>query len=244
MSETAPIVDALYSRFLLRDVFGKIVPGALLLFTAVHAILYRDPNFSLKTLQGIPVFIWLILLGACWIIGFAIQSFAEFFNLIFYYPHPERHRDLSDPQKRLYTAETAPSSDKEFLETLGHFREEMDKNGNQQIQQHERLVVIMEACGNGYVCLGIAALFHMIAMANIEYQQSSGFLRWIWSEACRLWPHGIIFVSAFIFLRCMHMVHVDRQWQVVRNFFKPSVPQTLSGGSFPTLNSTLSNNNC
>ena len=78
------IVDAFYSRFLLRDLFGKVVPG----FIAIGA-----GAASLTSFQKIFEFIgnmslgaWVVAIGIGWLSGFAVQSFGEFTHLIIYYP--------------------------------------------------------------------------------------------------------------------------------------------------------------
>lgn len=68
------LVSAFYDRFLLRDVFGKAVPGATFLlalaaegqWAELQAVLYQLDSFDLPTL--------LLLLGFAWIAGVGVQE--------------------------------------------------------------------------------------------------------------------------------------------------------------------------
>ena len=77
-------IEALYDRLLLRDIFGKIVPGSLFLFSLILLI---SPNVNIITLPKIFPFSSLVLIyGVSWIFGFAIQSFGEMTKMIRYSP--------------------------------------------------------------------------------------------------------------------------------------------------------------
>ena len=83
------LIDALYSRLLLRDVFGKIVPGAIVLFTFV--ITLTSPEAGKNTIITLPFGAWVVVFGLAWVVGFAVQSFGEWafpcgMKLLRYFP--------------------------------------------------------------------------------------------------------------------------------------------------------------
>jgi hypothetical protein len=72
--------DAIYSKFILRDLFSKIVPGAIFLCTA---LLLFDGNLSCILLHGdFSPAVWAILYGIAWILGLALQSLGEVLGLL------------------------------------------------------------------------------------------------------------------------------------------------------------------
>ena len=83
------LVDALYSRFLLRDFFGKIVPGLLLLFTLGIVFVSPEdcaPGTCRDIIMALPLGVWVAIFGAAWIAAIAVQSFGEWAKLFRYYP--------------------------------------------------------------------------------------------------------------------------------------------------------------
>ena len=118
------IADALYSSFLARDFFGKVLPGGILLAAMLKNIVINP--IALSKLYKMPFFVWLLVYGVCWIIGFAVQAVGEFFFIVRAFPYDEKEIDF---QKRKNDFNNAAPS-------------EMDKI------QMERFVVIKEATGN------------------------------------------------------------------------------------------------
>lgn len=74
MSDLAALVDNLYTRFILRDVFGKVVPGAILLL--VVAMLATGENLAEITGRASDVHGAIIAMGAglSWLLGFVAQA--------------------------------------------------------------------------------------------------------------------------------------------------------------------------
>lgn len=63
------IIDNLYKKFFLRDFLGKIIPGLVLLSTAVFV---NDREFKNITID-FHWWVWIGLLGVAWVVGFATQ---------------------------------------------------------------------------------------------------------------------------------------------------------------------------
>jgi hypothetical protein len=127
------IVDALYMRFLLRDIFGKIVPGWIVL----TAIASRFPETVGLFTVSVPSEVTRTVLGAgvAWLTAFAMQEAAQRLGYLQYWTAAfgdarERY------QARIDFHRTATPDEK---------------------HQHERLVVIKEAAGLGSVSLVLAA---------------------------------------------------------------------------------------
>lgn len=67
------LFDAFYSRFVLRDLFAKILPGLMLILAVVTPLLPCPFN----VISEVPVALWVIVFSIAWVTGFAIQSLGE-----------------------------------------------------------------------------------------------------------------------------------------------------------------------
>jgi hypothetical protein len=223
--------DAFYQRFLLRDLFAKIVPGLASLF-AIGALILgvifggldKVPPEIPKKIAELSLGGWLVLIGIGWIAGFAVQSIGEFTRLIIYYP--KRTNWLycfwagpkfsdEDSWERLFPdLQINKYKLKELRERLSraYFANQWEFNqyrhpltsswvGDEGLLP-ERMVVIKEACGNAYLALLI------ILIACVVYF----FTRHRLSEWTQ--PHAIAAVAlvvSILALQRMHFVQVLRQ---------------------------------
>jgi hypothetical protein len=82
--EVTQVIDSFYGRFVLRDLFGKIVPGfiAMIAFGATVTSFKDVSDYVGKMSLGA----WIIAIGAGWLGGFVVQSLGELLGLIVYYP--------------------------------------------------------------------------------------------------------------------------------------------------------------
>jgi hypothetical protein len=194
--ELATLFDSFYSHFVLRDLFGKITPGAIVLI-AMLIIVINSSDFY-KFFYSTNVWIWIIFISVSWLIGFAIQGMGEIFHLIIYFP--ERISKIRWYEEYII-----------FLKGAEDFEK----------QNVERFVVIKEACGNGYVAFGIVLIFLLaygiiFMMANIF--NMFGLEKSVLFNLLNV--HGIIFLpSTMIFLivliiglRHIHFVAVQNQY--------------------------------
>jgi hypothetical protein len=185
--------DALYTRFLLRDVFAKIAPGFLLLMSVLASLAgsvstqagTQTPSATDWSIPNLPTATWIGFLALSWILGFAIQSFGEFIRLIRYYP-----ANMTEIAWRTLSSR--------FRE---HARYEVHR------QQYERLVVIKEACGNTCASLLVTSLWVLVIFLV------NGKLTW---DSLMSNLHFVVLdVVLFALLLRMHYVHVQRQHTLV-----------------------------
>lgn len=155
MSEASSFFNALYHNFLLRDLFAKMVPGAVVIAT----ILSQNPLGERVVEIGENVGWPFVLLGAgvAWIFGFALQELGGILKIIKHYPTDPT--DYSKSKKR-YTLRTA-------------FKKVATENERQQV---ERYAVIKEATGNGattiLLCLFIV-LMRLVVAGDLVFSVSA-----------------------------------------------------------------------
>lgn len=127
MDAAGGLVDALYSRFLLRDIFGKVVPGALAGGAFAAGMFGAQEAF--RTLHELPALAWPLVYGCAWLLGFAVQQI------------PESLRRSNTHGAKRYSGTPVT-----FHQHLRAARYRMA--GDHDRQQLERFIVIKEASGN------------------------------------------------------------------------------------------------
>jgi hypothetical protein len=236
MPDLKATFDAFYQRFLLRDLFAKIVPGLAILFAIGTLIMGFIPVFE-KVAQ-LSLGGWLVLVGFGWITGFAVQSVGEWRGLIIYYPMrtnrlyrfwvPQAFSNDEQDDKNSWR-KLFPILQKNKI-NLNALRDRLARTyfANQwEFDQYrypitsswrenqglvpERMVVIKEACGNAYVALLIVLIVSLVDLF-IRCRPSWPILSWrSWTQE----PHRTIAALALMFsilpLARMHFVHVWRQ---------------------------------
>lgn len=180
MSEVSNIIDSLYSKLLLRDVFGKIVPGIIVILTI--AVSLSSLSVVIDFLKGAGFALWTLLIGAAWVVAFSVQSFGEFCGLIRY------HR------KEIQL--------KEYYKLRHQFNSLADDRERMQL---ERIIVIKEACGNGYAALALSLL---ILFADIWVESPS--IQVVVNSVSGTYHVLVFCVGIILFLGRMHFVHIDR----------------------------------
>ena len=186
------LVDALYSRFLLRDVFGKIIPGLALLLTLGIVLISPDdckPETCRDIIMRLPFGVWIAIFGAAWIVAFAVQSIGEWTKLIRYYPKTYKE-------------------DQEWYRLTARFRTHDDYNIHNQ--QYERIVVIKEACGNAYVSLLLSAAIWLLDRLWVNWDTLQVSVQTGFEELIDHIVIVIVVVGVIVFLRRMHFKHVER----------------------------------
>lgn len=118
------ITDSLYSSFIARDFFAKVLPGSVVISALVYSTYGEKLDF--EQLQKIPTFIWFLVYGQCWIFGFFVQGLGERLNILRVSPEDESnaqyHARISD-----------------FI---------VSARNNVDRLQRERFLIIKEATGN------------------------------------------------------------------------------------------------
>jgi hypothetical protein len=179
MSDIPGIFDSLYSRLVLRDVFAKILPGTIVSAAVAYAALPPDTFFALLDPS---LFLALGMMGCGWLAAFAIQGLGEKYKFIKNEP-PGLNR------QQLY-------------ERMVEFER---KSSPSQQMHAERLLVIKEACGNGYLALSLSVLLTILLWPlRVVATGASLTLRSSW------WPFvplSILYIVAALSLRFMNRSH-------------------------------------
>lgn len=131
------VFDSLYTRLILRDVVGKIVPGSALLISLYLAALPPPGDFhaAIDAVRGVPASSWLIVAAAGWLTAFAIQAFGGWLPPKRFLPYI---RYASAPLEDMFDYQRQ------------HLRfARVAKDAETQI--FERATVVKEACGNASV---------------------------------------------------------------------------------------------
>lgn len=79
MEAVSRLIEALYSRFLLVDVFGKIMPGFVVLCSAVMT--FWSPGPAVAGLRPLGSWGWAVVVGLSWILGLGVQSLGQWVGL-------------------------------------------------------------------------------------------------------------------------------------------------------------------
>ena len=140
----AETIDTLYNKFLLKDVFGGVTPGLILIYVAATAL---TSTASVRAdLAELAFGGWIVLFGAGWITTLAVQSLGDWL-------YPE--------EKKL--SRYVPSSEEAEVVTLdawyalrARFRAQPDYDTHRSV--YDRIVVIKQASGNGYMALALATI--------------------------------------------------------------------------------------
>jgi hypothetical protein len=166
MSEIQSLADAIYSRFLLRDVFGKVVPGAIVLL----AVVFAEWPFSriLLVSDNVSAAVWPLLYGAAWVAGFAVQQAAELLRIS--RTHDSRHFGAAGKRYHEHTSLAR-----------GQMRNDQDR------QQLERFIVVKEATGNSSAALGLApALWLVVSKFDLAALVTNWSLMVVWAATVYL----------------------------------------------------------
>lgn len=134
------LFDSFYEKLVLRDLFGKIVPGYLFMSGIIFGVF--GLNVLTESMSNMTTTVSVITVGFSWILGCALQYFGEICQLLKTHPpqFPTR-KDFYPYWARFH-----------MVKTLGE-RERV---------QAERLNVIKEACGNTAVAVALVCLISPI----------------------------------------------------------------------------------
>ena len=212
MSDLGNIFNSFYSKLILRDLCGKVVPGSILLLALISSFI-KQGHLDLTSL---PLAVWILGFGFAWITGFAVQALGEKTGLIRYYPRILNHKAWTIVAREQLSASelskkggSEDEGQKNWMEFYYKFSSIADDGA---IQQRERLVVIKEACGNTFVALLLTEVkLGLDVVLN-------GWFSW------ELWrPHlaaVAIVVCMTVLLSVMHRLHVNRQFVYMMEIVK------------------------
>jgi hypothetical protein len=203
MGELGSLFDAFYSRFVLRDLLAKVAPGAIFLF-AVFLIFAESVEKLICYLAKLSFWTWIILVALAWIAGITIQSIGEKFRLIRYYP---KWKDDNKTEKLNY-------------KTWLKMRTEFLKKPDSEKREDERLGVIKEACGNGYVAFLVSSIILIFYGTMNTFVFHNTPLDYKRIKVLPLLAAVIIALIFIYFLRQMHFIHVQRQYDYMVEYLK------------------------
>ncbi|MBN2591980.1 MAG: hypothetical protein JXA81_00630 [Sedimentisphaerales bacterium] len=189
MDKGENFVDTIYSRFVLRDALGKMVPGSILLVTIIGSSVPWPPKVDL--IKTVPVSVWIGFFGLSWIVAFGLQSFGEKVKLIQYLP---KCADLET-----------------WYNKYMQFRMKAKIEG---VREHERMVVIMEAYGNAAIALGASFAFLLIKLL-FDLIAGKATLSTLKTTLPCFGPPVIIFLVLMCCLYRMHREHRSRHYNLL-----------------------------
>ena len=178
------LYDALYNRFILKDFFGKIIPG-FIFFSAV-VVSFKSLDYFLGIIASISLrddFLLLFgIIGISWIIALAIQTFGETTKLIRHFPESE---DINSFHNKLIS--------------LNQYVPLIER------QNYERFRLTLETSGYTYVSL----LISLILLTIDHIIDNNGFSN-ISINEIYFFVITIIFI---LLLRKMHFSFVNQSHQ-------------------------------
>ncbi|MCP4612063.1 MAG: hypothetical protein GY845_25475 [Planctomycetes bacterium] len=198
MKELTDLFDAFYRRFVLRDLFGKIVPGvAFIVAIALAVTSTTDIATAAVSMSG---WTWFALLAAGWIVGCGIQGIGRGAVI-----KGKRHRIIDDIPKDSQLDEDANGDARCYYRLQMTFSR--DASTSEQ-QTYERLMVIQEACANGFLSISLSFLLLIpdtiidICLGKYDF----------WDTLKNTWPvlFGAFLIGWFLF--DMYREHAHRSW--------------------------------
>ena len=147
------ILDSLYTKLVLRDVLGKMVPGSMLLVTLYMSLLSKSSTLheAVQAMGGVPATGWIPVLAAGWLTALALQGLGGWFPKSQYLPYI---RYCSAPAPSCRTPDD-PDGVKKFYRDVVCFEKFATES---QRQLFERFTVLHEASGNFQLALVLATV--------------------------------------------------------------------------------------
>ena len=77
MKELEGLFNAFFNRFILQEILGKVIPGAILLFSLYIA--FASPDITapemFEIIRSLTFISWLLLFSVSWITSYVIQVY-------------------------------------------------------------------------------------------------------------------------------------------------------------------------
>jgi hypothetical protein len=198
MEQSKTFFGVFYFHFILRDLFGRIVPGFVLLSSIGFAL---SPSKALAAFNQLSAGIWIVLLSASWIIGHALQGFGE-----------SRGWILSQPEQ--VHANTANTREIIFFQIATA----------EEKWIYSRLVSIKESCGNGYLALSLSLL--LLAISSLIRALRNKSILHV-EDILFVVIIMILAAGAIWYMRNMHRAHSDKQCKWIEDSLRVHRPEWL-----------------
>lgn len=196
MSDLKGLFENLYSRFILRDVLGKALPGTLVLLAV--ALWWAPPGSVIEWFAGDHSWgFWLFFFSSAWLLGLAIQFFAEYFRFLEYFP----------PGLRSLEKKCVDQYNSEFFVAVRDFLKA--PSNEEHSNRNERFEVIKESCGNASASLVLAA---GVLVARLGFEIGVNHNGPIPHGALRLVLVFLVVLGIVFLLYRMHLENCVRQY--------------------------------
>jgi len=187
MSELTNIFDAFYSRFVLRDLLAKMLPGMILIF----ALWSASATTGFVGIYAILSFgVWLVLLAVAWVSGFAVQSFGKWLRLIKHLPDGVDAKEFWKMEFEFYT-----------------------RLGIEEQRRYELFGVIKQTCGNTFVALLVLlTIFIIDGTADWISSGSTASTTVSFAALYSIFAFIILVIGLAYLLRRVHNEYVQKQY--------------------------------
>lgn len=197
-----------YNRFVLRELLGKMIPGAILLgSTTVVTIDWLDSSKEIQfTNHAIPFVLWILFFGLSWLSGLAIQQLGEKLPgclKLRYFP-PKEYRNNFESIKI--------TCKRDELLTWYRLNTQLLASSNNVQQQVERLGIIKDACGVGWLSIAISFIILIVCTFLSRRDTPRIWFKDIFEPSI---PAVIIVLILIVMLLFMHKVHVEREYLLI-----------------------------
>ncbi|MHC4478969.1 MAG: hypothetical protein ACYS9T_10970 [Planctomycetota bacterium] len=200
--------QSLYSRFILRELLGKMMPGGIVMLSCVVGILDLLDKDIIAFFLGcprLPFGIWIYLFGISWLFGLGIQQVGERSW------RPIRLRYFPDKEFRESYEGYHIANETEELRTWYELSVKFENSSPKprQQQQLERLGIIKDACGiSGY---SIAISLVLLSLSTF-LKRVSDIGDWFKNIIIPFLPGIMLLFVICVALLLMHRAHVKREY--------------------------------
>jgi hypothetical protein len=190
------IFQSLYSKYILKDILAKTIPGFIFLSTI---ILTKYPiNIYYDFIKSLNPWYWIILYGFSWILGFAVQGLGEATTLIRTWPRE---------------VDTIAIDRNAWFDLASICRQ---KGNNSEILVNQRLGLIKESCGNNLFSLIILLIVSLFKVVFEHFTNKPNVIKLFYVDNKFSWiEFGSIYfylLLIIISLLLTHIEHAKRQY--------------------------------
>jgi hypothetical protein len=198
MKQPRSFFELFYFQLILRDLFGKIVPGFALLSSVAFSL---SPSKAFLAYNALSAGLWIVLLSASWTIGHALQAFGESRGWILH--RPERVNVNIGFTREMIFYQIATIEEK---------------------WTYQRFTAIKEACGIGCLVLSLSLLILAIS-SLIRALQNKSMLPI--GDILVIILIAVLAVGTIWYLRHMHKINYDRESEWIEESLRLHRPEWL-----------------
>ena len=213
MKEVLGIIEVAYSHFVLRDIFGKILPGCVFLFgikplfpeKGILDLFQHDDN------KAVSASLWFLILGLAWNVGLALQFFGFWSKWTVGF-----QEDVNGWSKENKNGKGVGKGEDDWHD----FEKQFHASSTQKVRRRaERHTVLKEACGILSVALFLLLALHLAHLLIQAFLFRAGGLCVPTSDLVRfdhlLLPY-LIALGLAISLRGMHLKQANSEFTFMK----------------------------